>query len=52
MKIFRKKRRRDARREVRTDPSYRGYLDSVEILMNNKAGCEKLPHLDMDEHCK
>ncbi|XP_023335137.1 beta-hexosaminidase subunit alpha [Eurytemora carolleeae] len=45
-----RKRRRDARREVRTDPSYRGYLDSVEILMNNKAGCEKLPHLDMDEH--
>ena len=31
---------------------YKGYLDTVEIVMNNKAGCEKYPHMDMDEHCE
>ena len=31
---------------------FKGYLDKVEIVMNNKNGCEKIPHMDMDEHCK
>ena len=31
---------------------YKGFLDVVEIVMNNKAGCEKYPYMDMDEHCK
>ena len=31
---------------------YKGFLDTVEIVMNNKNGCEKYPYMDMDEHCK
>ena len=31
---------------------FKGYLDVVEIVMNNKDGCEKYPKMDMDEHCK
>ena len=31
---------------------FKGYIDKVEIVMNNKNGCEKIPHMDMDEHCK
>ena len=30
----------------------KGYIDTVEIVMNNKDGCEKHPHMDMDEHCE
>jgi len=46
----RKKRRREARKELKNDQMYKGFLDVVEIVMNNKAGCEKYPHMDMDEH--
>ena len=31
---------------------YKGFLDTVEIVMNKKNGCEKYPYMDMDEHCK
>ena len=28
-------------------------LNTAEIVMNNRRGCkEKLPHMDMDEHCR
>lgn len=32
------------------DPNFRGVLESVQIVMNTNKGCEKYPHLDMDEH--
>jgi len=48
--LHRKQRRRDARKEMKTDPMFKGYIDKVEIVMNNKNGCEKIPHMDMDEH--
>jgi hypothetical protein len=31
---------------------YKGYLEVVEVEMNNANGCEKYPHMDMDEACK
>jgi len=46
----RRQRRRVARRELKNDPGYRGTLNTLNILMANPQGCEKLPHLDMDEH--
>jgi len=45
----RRQRRREARREMKNDSSYRGFLDSVQIVMNNKHGCAKHPSFDMDE---
>jgi len=45
----RKQRKRAARKEMRTDPRYKGYLEVVEIEMRNRDGCEKYPYMDMDE---
>lgn len=45
----RKQRRQESKRRLHTDSRYKGYLDVVEIVMNNKKGCEKYPHMDMDE---
>lgn len=36
--------------DLSSQAKYKGNLDTVEIIMNNKQGCEKLPYLDMDEH--
>jgi len=32
------------------DPSFKAYLDSLEIQL--MAPCEDLPYLHMDEHCE
>jgi len=45
----RRQRKRTARREMKEDPGFKGYLETVSIVMNNKNGCEKSPHLDMNE---
>ena len=31
---------------------FAGSLTEVELIMNNKGGCQKYPHKDMDEHCR
>ena len=31
---------------------FAGSLTEVELIMNNKRGCQKYPHKDMDEHCR
>ena len=31
---------------------YRGVLHTLEIVMREEAGCERLPHMDMSEQCK
>jgi len=46
---FRKLAKRAARKELRTDPMYKGYLEVVELVMESATGCEKLPRMDMDE---
>jgi len=46
---LRKQRKRAARKELRTDPRYKGYLDVVQLDMKSRDGCEKYPHMDMDE---
>ena len=48
----RKQMKRHARREMKTDPMFKGYIETVEIVMNNQKGCEKYPYMDMDEHCE
>ena len=48
----RKRRRRLSRRSLEADPQFEGYLKKVEIVMNNRDGCEKFPYLDMEEDCK
>jgi len=45
----RRQRKRDSRRELKNDPKYKGYLEKIEIIMNNPQGCEKYPYMDMDE---
>ena len=34
------------------DVRYRGVLYTLEIVMREEAGCERLPHMDMSEQCK
>ena len=31
---------------------FSGSITEVELIMNNNEGCQKYPHLNMDEHCK
>ena len=31
---------------------YKGYLEVVDIVMNNATGCETYPSMDMDESCE
>ena len=33
-------------------PEIKGSVQEVELVMNNRRGCEKYPHQYMDEHCE
>lgn len=46
---LRKLMKRAARKELRTDPLYKGYLEEMGIEMTSSTGCEQYPHMDMDE---
>ena len=31
---------------------YRGALNTLEIVMTSRAGCERIPYMDMEEQCR